>query len=688
MRGVFREGGLWGAAGVQVRRFGIGWCLTGLGGGSRPAGGSDRSARALTASLSVLAVLAWGAAASASNEPGSAASDGGASSDRDDARNLGDLTDLQRIRFANARLGGSRGTAALWRFELSEPRKVGLGLRRLDADADLVLEDAEGNELRSSRRAGTAKEWLSATLLTGEYFIRAEATEAGANRFKLRYGVGPADPAAVAELEAAQQAAATARSVSPQPDGDKTTDPPIVPKQGPGDDKTTDPPIVPRLGPGTEDCEDDDTTTCVVTVGEPVIGDREAKDDVDWFKVTLTMGTTYLIDVHWVDFNPEIQGIFDSTGAKIDDTEDDNGGRGGSARVTYTADETGTHFIAVFGATSTEGLGRYRLAVREKPTRVDPCSSDAATNCMIAVPGSVTGDIDEDTDSDWFRVWFTMGTSYEIELRGDSSGGKRALPDPWLRGVRNEDGEHLDNDGSIIPYVNSTSGSADNDSGPGKTALSVFTAARTGNHYIEAFGVGGFGDRDGHYILEVAVVATGALACDDYAPGKSVTAAQAHDLINLRRAKDGRAKGGGQLLEEAADDIMGTATTGTVTTDGTTVTGNIEHSGFFDLATGTVLFPGDKDWFKVTLTTGITYQIDLEGASTRRGGIHDPALGGIFNSIGNSVHSGDSDSGELFNARITFTPTTGGDYFIEVTAPESHGPYNTGKYWLTVTEVS
>ena len=254
-----------------------------------------RSARALTASLSVLAVLAWGAAASASNEPGSAESDGGASSDRDDARNLGDLTDLQRIRFANARLGGSRGTATLWRFELSEPRKVGLGLRRLDADADLVLEDAEGNELHSSRRAGTAKEWLSATLLTGEYFIRAEATEAGANRFKLRYGVGPADPAAVAELEAAQQAAATARSVSPQPDGDKTTDPPIVPKQGPDGDKTTDPPIVPRLGPGhrSADCPAvtgaGHDTTCVVALGVPVTGDREDKDDVDWFKVTLTM---------------------------------------------------------------------------------------------------------------------------------------------------------------------------------------------------------------------------------------------------------------------------------------------------------------------------------------------------------------------------------------------------------------
>ena len=615
-------------------------------------------------------MLAWGAAASASNEPGSAESDGGASSDRDDARNLGDLTDLQRIRFDNARLGGSRGTATLWRFELSEPRKVGLGLRRLDADADLVLEDAEGNELHSSRRAGTAKEWLSATLLTGEYFIRAEATEAGANRFKLRYGVGPADPAAVAELEAAQQAAATARSVSPQPDGDKTTDPPIVP----------------RLGPGS-DCPATTATTCVVTVGgSSVTGQSVTSSDVDWFKVELTMGTIYLIDVHRVDTEIEIKGIFDSDGSSIEGTADNEfSGRYSDARVTYEATDSGTHFISISARGDTTSLGRYRLAVRVKPPRVDPCSSDADTNCTVDVGDSVMGDIDEDTDSDWFRVWFTMGTTYEIELRGDGSGGKRALPDPWLRGVRNEDDEHLDNDGSIIPYTSAVTGSADNDSGPGKTALSVFTAARTGNHYIEAIGVGGFGDRDGHYILEVAVLAAGALACDDYAPGKSVTAAHAHDLINLRRAKQDSSA---PLLEEAADDIMGIATTGTVTTDGTTVTGHIEHSGFFDRTARTVLFPSDKDWFKVTLTTGTTYQIDLEGASTRSGGIHDPALGGIFNSSGDSVHSGDSDSGELFNARITFTPDTGGDYFIEVTAPGSQGPHNTGKYWLTVTEPS
>ena len=92
-----------------------------------------------------------------------------------------------------------------WRFTLSEARRVGLGLRQQDANADLFLEDAEGNVLYSSTEDGTANEWISQTLLAGTYFVRVEAQEEGANEFKLRYGVSAANPAEVAALEQQQQ---------------------------------------------------------------------------------------------------------------------------------------------------------------------------------------------------------------------------------------------------------------------------------------------------------------------------------------------------------------------------------------------------------------------------------------------------------------------------------------------------
>ena len=124
--------------------------------------------------------------------------------ERGGAADLGDITAVGP-QFPAASLDGSSDSVDYWRFTLSEARRVGLGLRQQDANADLFLEDAEGNVLYSSTEDGTANEWISRTLLAGTYFVRVEAQEEGANEFKLRYGVSGANPAEVAALEQQQQ---------------------------------------------------------------------------------------------------------------------------------------------------------------------------------------------------------------------------------------------------------------------------------------------------------------------------------------------------------------------------------------------------------------------------------------------------------------------------------------------------
>ena len=131
----------------------------------------------------------------------SAFSDG----ERAGAKDLGDITDLRGARFPNTTLDGDGDTADYFRFTLSEAKAVELGLRQQDANADLFLEDAQGTVLASSTESGTANERIVQTLLAGTYYIRVEAQEAGANQFKLRYGVSDADAAAVAALEAQRQ---------------------------------------------------------------------------------------------------------------------------------------------------------------------------------------------------------------------------------------------------------------------------------------------------------------------------------------------------------------------------------------------------------------------------------------------------------------------------------------------------
>ena len=125
--------------------------------------------------------------------------------ERGGATDLGDITALAGLQFPAASLDGSSDSVDYWRFTLSEARRVGLGLRQQDANADLFLEDAEGNVLYSGTEEGTANEWISQTLLAGTYFVRVEAQEEGANEFKLRYGVSGANPDVVAALEQQQQ---------------------------------------------------------------------------------------------------------------------------------------------------------------------------------------------------------------------------------------------------------------------------------------------------------------------------------------------------------------------------------------------------------------------------------------------------------------------------------------------------
>ena len=115
-------------------------------------------------------------------------------STRDGAVDLGDITGLSSARFSRHTIKGGNDRVDYFKFSITEPKLVTLGLRQLDFDADLVLEDSEGTALGESRNDGAANEAKVATLLEGTYYIRVEAREKGVNQYVLRYGVGEPDP--------------------------------------------------------------------------------------------------------------------------------------------------------------------------------------------------------------------------------------------------------------------------------------------------------------------------------------------------------------------------------------------------------------------------------------------------------------------------------------------------------------
>ena len=118
--------------------------------------------------------------------------------------------------------------------------------------------------------------------------------------------------------------------------------------------------------------------------------------------------------------------------------------------------------------------------------------------------------------------------------------------------------------------------------------------------------------------------------------------------------------------DDATDDCAATTTT----------TCEVDVGGS---ATGTSESAGDFDWFRVVLEADTRYQIDLEGAATVRGTLANPAIS-VRDASAMNLAS-DDNSGVGNNARVIYTPTAAGAYYVQ-TVGISGG--DTGTYTLSV----
>ena len=121
--------------------------------------------------------------------------------------------------------------------------------------------------------------------------------------------------------------------------------------------------------PDGRDFPDNRTTTGVVAVDGSVRGEIAYGDDRDWFEVILVADTTYRIDLEgWWSFagtlrDTYLRGVYDSEGNPIDGTTNDDGGRGRNSQVTFTAADSGTHYVSA-GADGNL-TGTYTLSVED-----------------------------------------------------------------------------------------------------------------------------------------------------------------------------------------------------------------------------------------------------------------------------------------------------------------------------------
>ena len=232
----------------------------------------------------------------------------------------------------------------------------------------------------------------------------------------------------------------------------------------------------------SDDCPENNTTTCVVDVGGSVTGEIDQALDVDWFAVDLESGTRYQFDVEGADTgrgnlaDPHLWGLYDAEGQAISGARSNDGGVGKNGRVIYTSTADGTYYIAVSGAVSTTGT--YTLSVivlganGNSEADTDFPNSNTTTG-RVDVGASATGNIGDFFDEDWFRVDLEAGKFYQIDLEG-AGGGGGTLVDPYLRNIRNSSG-------NAIEDTENDDVDADNDLYDSRI---IFTPAATGVHYL------------------------------------------------------------------------------------------------------------------------------------------------------------------------------------------------------------
>ena len=607
------------------------------------------------------------------------------------ATDFGDITLLTGPRFPRGTLNGEGDQVDYYRFTLTEAKRVVLGLRQQDADADMFLEDSDGDELYGSTASGTDNEVIAGTLLAGTYYVRVESQETGVNAHVFRYGVSAPDEDALAALQAEQ---GTPETVS-EPDGEDLSTDTSTDEADTGGEQDT-PKTVSE--PDGEDFSADTSTDGRVAVGGTARGEIESEGDRDWFGVELVAGATYTVDLRgkWKGdgtlVDPYLRGIHDADGNLIADTTNDDGGLVLNSRVTFTATESGTHYIAAGAHGSRQGTYTLEVAEVSPVMRVsdatategddssmefhvtlDRASAETVTVNYATVDGTAEAGLDYEQSSG--TLTFAPGETEEIievtvlddsyEDSGETFrvvlsdvSGARLGDDEGVGTIHNTDPvtnvDETDGDGDIAGSTSTRGwvlvggGPASGDvrghsrsAGGRKDRDWYRVALDAGTTYrIDIYGQQSSGSRDRFFYLRGIYHAQGWIIdqTSDWRSGPGgnprlyFTPEDSGDYyISVTLWSHGGA--GRDMTRHYRLTVVEDSPDDDDYADDDTTTGTVTVDG--PAAAGEVTYAHDRDWFAVALTAGTSYEVLL-----RRGGsdpLATPLLTGIHDADGNFI---------------------------------------------------
>ena len=259
------------------------------------------------------------------------------------------------------------------------------------------------------------------------------------------------------------------------------------------------------------------------------------------------------------------------------------------------------------------------------------CAATSATQCRVAVGGSVTGnrtefDASGQSDFDAFAVDLLEDETYQFDLEGADT-GQGTLMVPVL---------------SLISRASGSSTLAHDEDGSGEGRNARFTYSPTESTTYNLLVRGG----------------------RDRITGQTAVGTYRLTVRNVRNVSVSEPDG-----EDCTDDA---ATTCWVAVDGS-ATGNIDSDT-------------DVDWFEVQLEVEHKYQFDVEGVDTGQGTLEDPRLRGLSGyveaapgTLASLGSTGNRDGGEGKNAKLTYSlddSSLGGTHYIRVSGEnDAEGTY-------------
>lgn len=479
-------------------------------------------------------------------------------------------------------------------------------------------------------------------------------------------------------------------------------------------------------------------------------GDTDGIDANDYYKFTLATGSFVQVALSGLTANADVE-VY-SAGNLVTPVLPEQGqnhaiGASPETFTTSTSLGAGDYYVRVLSPNGASAGTNYSVSLR---TFADDFVATTGTTGLIGTALTAptttavkaTGTINAIGDVDWFAVTLAAGKTYTIRQYNAPAAGTavaQTLNDSYIRGIYDSNGVLLDNTsnddcGALLPTVAYMDAS---------DSQVVFKATADGTYYIAA---GAYGSNIGSYTVSVAertnlapVVSNAPLnqtAMEGQAfsyrmPWNTFTDPEGQAMTYAATLGDGTALPTWLTFDAASQMFYGTPTANSadinirvtatdpgIDGDPNAATDNLSTSLSFMLTTpssnddfradfrttgrivvgdserssvrGNIETAYDQDWFRVSLTSGTKYVIDLR-RTDGAGRLSDPYFRGVLYSFNPTTSATtliagttNDDANGSPNSQVRYTASATGDYFV------SAGGFGkqTGAYVMSVVAES